>query len=52
MRNAAAIWIDRLLLVGSQALRHNQEGPFGFEAPGKPPVVSPRELQNEAEAAI
>ena len=39
MRNAAAIWFDRLLLVGSEALRYNEEGEFGYEASGKPPVV-------------
>jgi hypothetical protein len=32
MRNAAAIWFDRLLLAGSQALRRNEEEEFGYEA--------------------
>jgi hypothetical protein len=51
MRNAAAIWFDRLLLAGSQALRRNEEGGFGYEASGKPPVVSPIELENETRVA-
>jgi hypothetical protein len=50
-RNAAAIWFDRLLFAGSQALRRNEEGEFDYEASGKPPVVSPMELRDEARAA-
>ena len=50
IRKAAAIWFDRLLL-GAQALRRNEEGEFGYEASGKPPVVSPMELENEATSA-
>jgi hypothetical protein len=34
MRNAAAIWFDRLLLAGSQALRRNEDGEFSYEPPG------------------
>ena len=51
MRNAAAIWFDRLLVAGSQALRRNEEGEFGYEASGKLPVVSPMELESEATSA-
>ena len=48
MRNAAAIWFDRLLLAGSEALRRNEEGEFGYDASGKPPVLSSMELESEA----
>lgn len=50
MRPRGGDLVHRLLLVGSQALRHNEESEFGYEASGKPPVVSPMELENETTA--
>jgi hypothetical protein len=34
----------------SQALYRNEEGEFGYEASGKPPVVSPMEPEQQARA--
>jgi hypothetical protein len=50
VRNAAAICFHSLLLAGTHALRRNEEGEFGYEAVGKPPVVSPMELENEGQS--
>jgi hypothetical protein len=47
MRNAVAIWFDRLLLAGSQALHRNEQGEFGYGASGKEPLVTDLELEHQ-----
>jgi hypothetical protein len=49
IRNVEAIWFDRLLLAGSEALRRN-EGGLGYESSGKRPVITAIELESQARA--